>query len=101
MTRRSTIGANPLDAVVPLRGAMPKAAKTAEPEPKAKKERTTFQVSVELLERVRNAVYWTPGATVSGLMQDALEGELARLEKKRGEPFPPRAGDLKTGRPIR
>lgn len=103
MARRSTIGANPLDAVVPLRRPVVAAATGGEvPEPKkATKERATFQLPVELIDRARNAVYWTPGATMAGVMEMALEAQLERMEKKRGAPFPERDGALKSGRPVK
>jgi hypothetical protein len=65
------------------------------------KERATCQLPVELTERVRDAVYWTPGATLAGFFEEALKRHLEHLEKKRGEPFPHRSGQLKTGRPIK
>lgn len=100
-TRRSTIGANPLDAVVPIRRNVA-GTKAAEPEPKkAAKERATFQLPVELIDRARNAVYWTPGATMAGVMEAALTAQLERMEKKRGSPFPERDGALKAGRPVK
>ena len=67
----------------------------------AKKERATCQLPVELIERVRDAVYWTPGATMAGFFEEALKRHLEQLEKKRGKPFPHRSGQLKTGRPIK
>ena len=106
MARRpSTIGTNPLDAVVPLRrgGDPPQSRPEAESAPAAvqAKERVTFQVPVELIERTRNAVYWTPGATMAALMEAALTEHLEKLERDRGRRFEPRSGALKTGRPIK
>ena len=49
----------------------------------------------------RRYIYWTPGATLAALMEEALTSHLDRLEKKRGEPFAPRTGAIKTGRPIK
>lgn len=101
MARRKTIGASPLDAVIPLgRRDEPRRARDPEPE-KATKERVTFQLPTETIERARNAVFWTPGATMAALMEEALSVHLDRLEKKRGEPFPTRSGALKTGRPVK
>ena len=95
--RQSTIGANPLDAVVPAR----RNGAESRVEPKPVKERATFQLPVDLIERTRNAVYWTPGMTMAGLMESALAAHLDRLEKKRGEAFPARKGSLRTGRPVK
>lgn len=96
MARKSTIGTNPLDSVIPDRRADPQAA----PAP-ARKEQTTFQLPADLLDRARNAVFWTPGASLAGLMEEALAKHLDSLERAHGKPFPPRRGSLKTGRPIK
>ena len=56
---------------------------------------------VEVIERVRNAVYWTPGMTLAGLTEDALSAYVDALEAERGEPFPQRQGQLKLGRPLK
>jgi hypothetical protein len=66
------------------------------------KERATFQLPTDLIEKVRDAVYYTPGQTMAAFMEDALRHHLERVEKKRGEPFPSRKGAvLKTGRPVK
>ena len=105
MARRRTIGASPLDAVVPLRrDEAPPAGERevgAAPAPRPGKERVTFQLPADLIERTRDAVYWTPGATMAALMEAALTDHLAKLEKRRGQPFERRGGALKTGRPIK
>lgn len=97
MARKRTIGINPLDAVVPIPGAT---AQTAEPA-RTVKERATFQLPAGLIERARNAVYWTPGATMAGLMETALSAYLDHLESQQGKAFPERGGALKTGRPVK
>ena len=58
-------------------------------------------VHLELFELARDAVYWTPGLTLSSLCEVGLRSEIVNLERKRGEAFPKRAGDLKAGRPIK
>lgn len=64
------------------------------------KERITVQISVEVIDRLKNAVYWTPGLTLTSLAEDALIIAIDKLEKMRKEPFPKRREELKTGRPI-
>lgn len=77
-------------------------AKARNKPPLATKERVTFQLPVGLIERARDAVYFTPGLTMSALMDEALRGQLDRLEKKRESPFPSRDGAvLRTGRPVK
>ena len=98
------------DAVVPPKG--PKSGKggqrgkrsrspvkTAGP----KKERLTVHVPVDLIDRVKNAVYWTPGVTLAGLSEEGLTKAVQRLEKKHndGEPFPKRKEELRGGRPLK
>lgn len=110
---RSTIGSNnPLDSVVPRSGA-PAGDSAPEPtiEPDARrassyvrqtrKERLTVHLPTPLIERVKNAVYWTPGMTLASLGEQALEAEIERLEHQRGEPFPQRSEDLRGGRPMK
>ena len=91
-----------LPAGVPSNGTKPTAKKRGPKPTGTKKERATFQLPPEILNRARDAVYWTPGATMAGLMEEALRLHLAKLEKNRGEPFPSRRGAvLKTGRPVK
>ena len=100
MAKRRTIGTNPLDAVVPEpREIAP--PRTPAPAPKVDKDRLTVHLPVELIERVKNAVYWTPGLTLASLAEDALRQALAELEAARGAPFPPRERQLSVGRPLR
>ena len=65
------------------------------------RERFTSKLPVEVIERARNAVYWTPGMTLAGLTELALTAYLDALEEERGEVFPQRQGELKLGRPIK
>jgi hypothetical protein len=67
---------------------------------KPKKLRLTVQVHSEVLERVKNAVYWTPGLTLAALAEEALIKAVDALEKKCGKQFPTRAEELKGGRPL-
>jgi hypothetical protein len=97
MAKRRTIGANPLDAVIPA----PREAERAISAPKAIKERLTVHLSIGLIDRMKNAVYWTPGLTLAGLAEEALAQAVDKLEKERGEPFPPRQAELKGGRPLK
>jgi hypothetical protein len=94
---RRTIGTNPLDAVVP---ATPPPEATELPR-KVSKERLTIHLPVELIDRVKNAVYWTPGLTLAGLGEEALRIMVERLEADRGDAFPPRQEELRGGRPLK
>lgn len=113
MAKRKTMGENPLDAVIPTktaaapRGGGRKAAATAtkertpEKRDRVVKERLTVHLPVPLIDRVKNAVYWTPGLTLASLAEKSLENTVDAIEKKNGEPFPRRKEDLKGGRPIK
>jgi hypothetical protein len=60
----------------------------------------TVEIDAEVLEAAKDAVYWTPGLTLVGLVEEALRREVGRREEERGEGFPVRGGELTPGRPI-
>lgn len=64
------------------------------------KQRITVQISVDVIDRIKNAVYWTPGLTLASLAEDAFSKSVDELEENREAPFPKRKTELKTGRPI-
>ena len=64
-----------------------------------KRQRMTVSLPTELLERMRDAAYWTSGTTMAGLISSAIEELLHNLEAQNGRPFSPRLQDLKPGRP--
>jgi hypothetical protein len=109
--RRKTIGNSPLDTVVPRREpeSAPSIPSVSTEKQRARedgpsrvtKERLTVHVPVELIDRVKNIVYWTPGLTLARLAAEALTKEVEKREKERGEPFPHRAEELKGGRPLK
>jgi hypothetical protein len=67
-----------------------------------KKQRVTIHVPAELIDRVKNAVYWEPGLTLAGFAEMALAKALEELEQERGTPFPHRRDrQLRGGRPIK
>lgn len=107
---RSTIGNNnPLDSVVPRSGspsaehapAVERSRPGAPPARQPAKERLTVHLPTPLIERVKNAVYWTPGMTLASLGERALEAEIERMEQQRGEEFPQRSEELRGGRPMK
>ncbi len=69
--------------------------------PRATKQRITLHISTELVDRVKNAVYWEPGLTVAGFAEEAFALAIETLEKERGTPFPQRKQHrLRGGRPV-
>lgn len=68
---------------------------------RSNKQRITLHISTELIDRVKNAVYWEPGLTVAGFAEDAFSLAIENLEKERGAPFPQRKQHrLRGGRPV-
>lgn len=104
MAKRRSIGVNPLDDMIsspPVSHAVEsKGDRTTQKALKQNKLRLTVQVHSEVLERVKNAVYWTPGLTLAALAEEALIKAVDALEKKCGKEFPTRAEELKGGRPL-
>ncbi len=109
MPPRRTIGESPLDAVVPPSaerlersgGTALRREGVGERAPKVTKERMTVHLPVDLIDRVKNAVYWTPGLTLAGLAERALLTAVDAMEAERGEAFAPRREELKGGRPLK
>lgn len=64
------------------------------------KEVLSVRLPRELTERMRNAVYWTPGSTMGLMAEKAIDLYLLNLEKHIGEPFPVRESKLKVGRKV-
>lgn len=64
------------------------------------KQKLAVKLPSDLVERARDAVYWTPGMTLNRLAQIALTHALDYMESLRGVPFPPRGGNLPTGRQV-
>jgi hypothetical protein len=70
-------------------------------EPKPQKTRVTFLLANEVMDRVRNCVYWTPGLTLSALMEQAIAEAVEKREKignvgRQGKLRKPKRGDQTT-----
>ena len=109
--RRKTIGNSPLDTVVPRSepetdapippAATPRQGAREAGPARIHKARLTVHVPLELIDRVKNIVYWTPGLTLARLAEEALTKEVEKREQERGEPFPHRTEELRGGRPLK
>lgn len=64
------------------------------------KQPYSFTLPFELVDKLRDVVFWTPGANMSNLAEEALNDLIKRMEAERGEPFPRRTSKIGTGRPI-
>lgn len=125
--RRTGLGANPLDVLLPEEAPPPSTPGTAHPaapsskraSPRSrpngdheetptqpKKIRATYHLSEDLVEGLRNAALHLAGPpeylTLSALVENALRKELERMHEKhhKGKPFPQRPHNLRGGRPI-
>jgi len=102
--KAGTMPDGPLDRLVGGGEAKAPARKRRSVQPEKPQEppspRVPFQVRLPLalVERLRDAAYWTPGVSLNGLCEGALRRDLARLEDERGGPFPTREGELSRGR---
>lgn len=65
------------------------------------KTRITFYISKDLVEKAKNAAYWTPGMTLSSLAEGALDSFIQEMESGRHMPFPERERELAKGRPAK
>ena len=61
--------------------------------------RLTVSLPGELVERIRDAVYWSPSLTLAWLIAQSLRTSLAEMESLRQCPFPKRTKALRAGRP--
>ena len=71
------------------------------PRSRPRGERVSVIIEPEMMETVRDAVFWTPGETIAGVVERALIAEIKRMTKARGEPFPHRTKSIRMGRPPR
>lgn len=100
---KSTIGSNPLDALMPA--PRPRAESPAV-RVRPKKLRVTFHLTEALYEELRDAVVALSGPphrlTLAGLAEIALREKVETLKKtnNKGKPFPKRTEELRGGRPI-
>lgn len=69
---------------------------------KVSRQRFTVNLRDDVIEQARTAVYYTPGLTLSSLVEKALKTEIEALEARRGNPFPAiEDGKLSPGRPVK
>lgn len=68
---------------------------------KNKRVKISASISEKIIERVKNAVYWTPGLTLAGFIEGSLLFAIDQLEAEHNGPFPQRERELISGRPIK
>jgi len=65
----------------------------------SRKVRLTVNLPQDLVEQVRDAVFWTPGLTIAWLIARAMRISLADMHSTNQGPFPRRSSPLRAGRP--
>ena len=61
--------------------------------------RLTVSLPSDLVDRLRDAVYWSPSLTLAWLIAQSLGTSLTEMESSRQGPFPKRSKALRAGRP--
>lgn len=102
MKKNKTIGNNPLSAYIgsakTIQENPQEVARQKEP---SRTQRVTIHVDIDLINAVKDAVYWEPGLTLTAFAHEALSKALEKLEKKRGKKYPQRKEhNLRGGRPV-
>ena len=65
-----------------------------------KRHKVSAEVDYDVAERVKNAIYWTPGLTMARFIEKALEDAIQKLEDEKGGRFDAREMELVGGRPM-
>ena len=65
------------------------------PSPALEKPEVMVSLPAALIERLRNAAYWTGNPSLAGLVAEAIEDIVTQMEKINGETFPQRVSPLK------
>lgn len=97
-------------AAAPARSSRPSASPALRPprrsasSPAVVPRSTPFSVKIpaDLLDRARDAAYWVPGVTLTGMIQEGLRAVIEQLQREHngGKPFLARRGPVRTGRPL-
>ena len=65
------------------------------PSPALQKPAVMVSLPAALIERLRNAAYWTGNPPLAGLVAEAIEDIVTQMEEINGETFPQRVSPLK------
>ena len=82
-----------------LQAASPSSESTKSDRRQPRTVRLTVSLPGDLVDRLRDAVYWSPNLKLAWLIAESLRASLADLETSRQGPFPKRMMALRAGRP--
>jgi hypothetical protein len=99
MTMITAASPGPADMHLRRGSEITKSTPTRDPRKAPRMVRLTVNLPSDLVERMRDAVYWTPGLTLAWLIARAVQASLADLETIHQGPFPRRLKPLRAGRP--
>jgi hypothetical protein len=66
-----------------------------------KKMKVTLMLDGDLVERIKNAVYWNPSLTLSGVAMEGIRKALKEIEDQNQGPYRARSSELRAGRPLK
>lgn len=95
----TTTTAGPADHQLRRAGTVTSPALVKDKSERPRMVRLTVNLPSDLVEQMRDAVYWTPGLTLAWLIARAVRASLADLETIHQGPFPRRLKPLRAGRP--
>jgi len=95
----TTTTAGPTESQLRRGGAVTSPSLVREKSEGPRMVRLTVNLPSQLVEQMRDAVYWTPGLTLAWMVARALRASLADLETIHQGPFPRRLKPLRAGRP--
>ena len=95
----TTTTAGPADHQLRRAGTVTSPALVKDKSERPRMVRLTVNLPSDLVEQMRDAVYWTPGLTLAWLIARAVRASLADLEAIHQGPFPRRLKPLRAGRP--
>jgi hypothetical protein len=81
------------------RGSSPSSRPSKTKQQQPRMVRLTVSLPGDLVDRLRDAVYWSPSLTLAWLIAQSLRTSLAEMESLRQGPFPKRKNALRAGRP--
>jgi len=83
----------------PRRAASPYSRPSKAERQQPRTVRLTVSLPSDLVDRLRDAVYWSPSLTLAWLIAQSLGTALSEMEFLRRDPFPKRTKALRAGRP--